>query len=51
MKNYQFLTKNILFTNRKIEKLAIHLPPEGGSFLAICLINVLISYYKWWEIL
>ena len=31
--------KNIIFTNRKIKKLAIHLPPEGGSFLARCLIK------------
>ena len=29
----------IIFANRKIKKLAIHLPPEGRSFLARCLIN------------
>ena len=31
--------KYINFANRKIKKLAIHLPPEGRSFLARCLIK------------
>jgi hypothetical protein len=31
--------KSIIFANRKIKKLAIHLPPEGRSFLARCLIK------------
>ena len=31
--------KYINFANRKIKKLAIHLPPEGRGFLARCLIK------------
>ena len=34
-KKYLFkIEKNIIFANRKINKLAIHLPPKGRSLLA-----------------